>query len=363
VEVSRSWTPDPGEVVDFAVPVAESSQVGEARRLIGTTARRLGFDETAAGKVAIVATEMAGNLVKHAGGGEIVVRPLQGTTREAVKGLEILALDRGPGIADVSKSLRDGYSTAGSPGTGLGAISRLSDRFDLYSAPDKGTALLSHLWAGGQGPGSARQEGGTPEHGAVCLPVAGETAPGDGWEIQRRPGGFRVLVADGLGHGPLAREPSQRAIGVLRETPFDHSPVRVLEACHDALRGTRGAAVAVADVDLAAGTVRFAGIGNVAASIHGMGPSLHLVSLNGIVGQGTARFREFSYPWTSGDLLVMASDGLSTRWRLESYPGLTARHPSLIAGVLYRDYGRPRDDATVVAAREPLRAAGGGGAA
>lgn len=355
--MSLPWT-WAGEVIDFAVPVTESSQVGEARRLVSTVTRRLGFDETAAGKAAIVVTEVAGNLVKHGGGGEIVVRPL---TQGERNGLEILALDRGPGIADVAKSLRDGYSTAGTPGTGLGAVARLSDEFDLYSAPGQGTALLARLWPKAVPPGADGFHE-TAEHGAVCLPVAGEEAPGDGWEIQHRPGGWRLLVADGLGHGPFARDPSQRAIGAFRETP-DGSPIEVLEACHAALRGTRGAAVAVADVDLEAGTVRFAGIGNVAATIVREGPSLYMVSLNGIVGQGTARFREFSYPWSPGALLVMASDGLGTRWRLESYPGLAARHPSLIAGVLYRDHGRPRDDITVVAARAAqLRRDAGGGA-
>jgi len=348
-----------GEVIDFAVPVTEVSQVGEARRLISTVTRRLRFDETAAGKAAIVATEMAGNLVKHGGGGEIIVRPLAHGERQA---LEILALDRGPGIADVAKSLRDGYSTAGTPGTGLGAVARLSDGFDLYSAPGQGTALLSRLWSRAAPPGGTDGFHEPAEHGAVCLPVTGEEAPGDSWEIQQRPGGWRLLVADGLGHGPFARDPAQRAIGAFRETPAG-SPAEVLEACHAALHGTRGAAVAVADVDLEAGTVRFAGVGNVAATILGEGPSLYMVSLNGIVGQGAARFREFSYPWSPGALLVMASDGLSTRWKLDSYPGLAARHPSLIAGVLYRDHGRPRDDITVVAVRAAqLRRGAGGGA-
>jgi anti-sigma regulatory factor (Ser/Thr protein kinase) len=332
------------------LPVTEASQVGEARRLISTSARKLGFDETAAGKVAIVVTEMAGNLVKHAGGGEIVVRALRSG---GIDGLEILALDRGPGMADLAAARRDGYSTAGSPGTGLGAIARLSDLFDVYSAPGQGTALVAQLWAAplprnGVIPGS--------EWGSVCLPVRGEEAPGDGVDIRLRPGGWRLLVADGLGHGPFAREAAQRAIAVSRNDPGG-PPARVLEACHDALRSTRGAAVAVADVDFEAKTVRFAGVGNITGVIEAAGRNQHLVSFNGIIGQGMAKIREFSYPWSAGALLIMASDGLSTRWRLDAYPGLAARHPSLIAGVLYRDFGRPRDDATVAVVRELYRPA------
>lgn len=346
--MSLSFLPD-DEVLGGAMPVTEASQVGEARRWVVQSSRRLGFDETTAGKVAIVATEMAGNLVKHAGGGEIVVRRL---ADGAAKGLEILALDSGPGIDDVARSLRDGYSTAGSPGTGLGAIARLSDLFDLWSAPGQGTALLARLWPKAAGAAGPQEDDRPTEHGAVCLAVAGETAPGDGWEIQHRPRGWRLLVADGLGHGPFAREPSLRAIEVFREAPPDVAPVRVLEACHAALQGTRGAAVAVADVDLEGGFVLYAGIGNVAGSVTAAGQAQHLVSFNGIVGQGAMRAREFRYAWAPGALLVMASDGLGTRWRLDAYPGLIARHPSLIAGVLYRDHGRRRDDITVVASRE-----------
>lgn len=319
--------------------------MGEARRLISAAARRLGFDETRAGKVAIVVTEMAGNLVKHAGGGEILVRALRSGETD---GLEILALDRGPGMADLPKAQRDGYSTAGTSGTGLGAIARLSDLFEAYSAPGQGTALLSRFWAA---PLSSNGESPRGEWGAVCLPVRGEEASGDGLHIQLRPGGWRLLVADGLGHGPFARDASQRAVAASRENP-DGSPARLLEACHEALRSTRGAAVAVADVDLEAKTVCFAGIGNITGVIEAARRGQHLVSLNGIVGQGTAKIREFSYPWPAGALLVMASDGLSTRWRLDAYPGLGVRHPSLIAGVLYRDFGRPRDDATVAVVRE-----------
>jgi hypothetical protein len=73
--------------------------------------------------------------------------------------------------------------------------------------------------------------------------------------------------------------------------------------------------------------------------------------VNGTVGQGTLRVREFDYAWSPGSVLVMASDGLGTRWSLDDYPGLAARHPALVAAVLYRDHARGRDDVTVLAVR------------
>src|SRR5688572_12749729 len=113
------------------LPVTDPSQVGEARRRAAALAQRLGFDDTDAGKVAIVVTEAANNLVKHARDGEILLHPLE---QDGTAGLEVLALDKGPGL-DLSRCLRDGFSTGGTPGTGLGAIARLSAVFDVHSSP------------------------------------------------------------------------------------------------------------------------------------------------------------------------------------------------------------------------------------
>src|SRR5262245_38968592 len=124
-----------GEGVALAVP--ESSQVGEARRAAVALADGLGFGEADAGKVALVVTEAASNLVKHGGGGELLLGVLE---RDGVAGIEVLALDRGPGMADLGRCLRDGYSTAGTRGTGLGAIARLSSGFEVHSADRRGTA-------------------------------------------------------------------------------------------------------------------------------------------------------------------------------------------------------------------------------
>jgi anti-sigma regulatory factor (Ser/Thr protein kinase) len=329
----------PNECV--VLSVSDASQVGEARRVVAAAARRLGLDATRAGRLAIIATEAAGNLLKHATVGELLLSQLAGGSRAA---LEIVALDRGPGIADVGRALRDGYSTTGTPGTGLGAIRRLSDEFDLYSSRARGTAVLSRVYLGGPPASPALQAG------AICVPKPREEVSGDAWAVQDRPRGARVLVADGLGHGPEAHRAARVAVATFQgETG---GPAAVVEACHLALRSTRGAALAVAEVDVAEGRVRFAGVGNVTGAIVGGGRRQNMVSVNGTAGQGTLKVRELEYTWWPGSLLVMASDGLGTRWSLEEYAGLAARHPALVAGVLYRDHARGRDDVTVVAVRE-----------
>jgi anti-sigma regulatory factor (Ser/Thr protein kinase) len=331
----------------IALPIEDASQVGEARRTAATLASRLGFDETASGRVSLVVTEMATNLLKHAGRGEVLLRPLW--AGEAA-GLDVLALDRGAGMADVDRCLADGFSTAGSPGHGLGAIGRLSSLFDVYSQPGVGTGVLSRIWAG-EAP--AEELPRRLDVGVVCLPVAGETACGDAWAVEDLPGRAVVMVADGLGHGPQAAEASATAVRIFREAAA-LGPVEAIRAIHAALRSTRGAAVAIAEVSGDPPGVRYAGVGNIAAAVlspEGPGRAHRMVSHNGTVGHEVRKVQEFSYPWPVGALLVMHSDGLATHWSVDRYAGLAMRHPALIAGILYRDHRRVRDDVTALVAR------------
>jgi anti-sigma regulatory factor (Ser/Thr protein kinase) len=325
------------------VRVEEESQVGDARRQFSRLAHELGFDETDAGRVALVATEMAGNLVKHtAGGGRLLAQPrVQG----GVVGMDILALDRGAGIANVGQALRDGFTTAGSPGTGLGAISRLADRFDIHSAPGVGTAILARVWPRGTEPAPVLLE-----VGAVHLSKPRESVCGDNWSIVARPGGATLLVADGLGHGPGAAEASVEAVRIFRANA-EASPVQLVEAIHAGLRSTRGAAIAVAVLDAEAGQIRYSGVGNIAGSVAGGEREHSMVSHNGTAGHHVGRVQEFTYAWPAGTSVVMHSDGLQSRWTMARYPALAGRDPMLIAGVLFRDFCRETDDATVVVVR------------
>jgi serine/threonine protein phosphatase PrpC len=215
----------------------------------------------------------------------------------------------------------------------------------LYSARGRGTAILSRVWADG---GAAPD--GRLQVGAVCVPERHETISGDAWSVDHRAEGARILVVDGLGHGPDAHRAARRAVEAAAEERG--GPAAVIDACHHALRSTRGAALAMAELDLERGRVRFAGVGNLAGAVLGRARRQNMVSSNGTAGQGVVRVREFDYRWEAGSLLVMATDGLATRWALDDYPGLAARDPALVAGVLYRDHNRGRDDVTVVAVRE-----------
>ena len=183
--------------------VSDTSQVGEARRSAAEFARRAGANEAVIGRVGLVATEMATNLIKHASGGHIVIDAFHDLDGY---GVELLSLDKGPGMADVGRSIADGYSTGGSPGTGLGAISRQSDRFSVFSRQGLGTAILARIaLASATAPPDARL-------GAVRVPFPGEIACGDGWAFETGDSGRALLVVDGSGHGPEAAKAAEVAV-------------------------------------------------------------------------------------------------------------------------------------------------------
>jgi len=329
------------------IPIDDRTQVGEARRAAVEMAAALGLGETQAGKVALAVTEAATNIVKHAGTGKILLGPL---VRAASVGLEILALDRGPGISNVTASMRDGYSTAGSMGAGLGALSRVSPSFELYSQPGRGTALRLEVWAGAPPPPEAELE-----VGAVCLPKTGEEVPGDGWLLEAS-GDYRtIMVVDGLGHGPNAARAARAATEAFAAHPAA-TPGALMQICHGALAATRGAAGAAARVAPAKRHGSFAGVGNIACRVEMSGERRQLVSHSGTLGHVMRRVQEFEFDFPAGALLILQSDGLTTRWSSEDYPGLLAKHAGLIAGVLYRDHNRGTDDVTVVVLKNSTHA-------
>jgi len=324
----------------LVLPMHEPSQSGEARRLSSAMAARHGFNETAVGKVAIVVTELSSNLVRHSSRGELLVRSLPG----AVGGLEILAIDRGPGMKDVSLSLRDGDANAGTSGTGLGAISRLADAFAAHSTVPAGSVVLARVWAGAP-------QASAFEVGAVSVPRPREEVCGDSWWVAEQEGVCTVAVVDGLGHGPLAFDAARRATDVVRLNP-GWAPGRILAAAHEALRGTRGAAMGVARVSPGQGTLTFAGVGNIEGTVVWPGGSKRLTSHNGTLGFEVSHIQEFTDPWPDDAIVILYSDGLGSHWSLDRYPGLLGKDPSLLAGVLYRDCNRGYDDTTVVAVSE-----------
>jgi hypothetical protein len=209
--------------------------------------------------------------------------------------------------------------------------------YDKLLFPD-GSAEAYALSAGG----SAIQ------YGSICLPVAGEEECGDDWIIKVNPDSVDILVVDGLGHGPEAAVAAAAAVDTVTRAPASLDTAALIEAMHLSLMSTRGAAAAVAKFDIASGIVKFTGIGNISATVVEQTGRKQLVSHNGIVGNNMRKVQEFEQAWPADGLFIMCSDGISTQWDLDKYPGLHYCNPALIAGILFRDFARVRDDATVL---------------
>jgi anti-sigma regulatory factor (Ser/Thr protein kinase) len=326
--------------VHAVIPMGDPSRVGEARRHAAQLAFECGFDEVNAGRLALVVTELGTNLVRHAREGRMWL-----SARPAQREVEVVAVDQGPGIADVERSLGDGYSTGGTPGTGLGAVRRLAQEFDLHSTMPEGTLVLARVRASG---GAAVQNAFSA--GAVSFAAPGERVCGDGWAFAFDGDLAALVVADGLGHGPDAAEAGAAALESFAEDPFA-SPRQLLERIHQALRRTRCAAVMVLHADAAAGSIRSVGAGNVMGRLVSGVSDRTLLCQHGTAGVAMRSPEEVTTPWPPHALLVVYSDGIESRWKGEVLAPVLARDPALAASLLARDHCRGRDDATVAVLR------------
>ncbi|WPB91561.1 SpoIIE family protein phosphatase [Streptomyces malaysiensis] len=295
-------------------------------------------------QAAVIASELATNLDKYASDGTLYVQPLP-----LGQGVEILAADRGPGMRDPERCLADGYTTAGTLGVGLGAVKRMATHFTIRSTggADAGTWACARLTA----PGEQRPE--WQGVGTVCLPAEGEESCGDARAIVDTDAARTAAVLDGLGHGRPAAEAAQAALRTFHADP-DRPLPEVLNRMNRALRHTRGAAVGL--LRLRADHADYCGIGNIRAlALTPDGVRHRLTGQPGIVGWGMPTPRVHGFPLPQGATAVLHSDGIDARWALDPPPSVLRLPPPLLSAALAHGHRRVRDDATVLAARSPLR--------
>jgi anti-sigma regulatory factor (Ser/Thr protein kinase) len=312
----------------------DASQVGHARRVVQKLAEQQGFDAADAGRAALVATELASNVLKHAARGELHLRVL---AHGGQPGIELLTVDRGHGF-DLANCLIDGYSTGGTQGIGLGAVSRLAQVFDVHTDAH-GAVVLARVYKGGTAKDIRL---GVSQHSLHDDPACGDT-----WHVTLGEQRVSALLIDGLGHGEEAERAAKAGAQAFAQSPFS-APQYLLGELHQAMNGTRGGAVAIAQYEGARDSIAFIGIGNIGATLVGGERPRGLASHPGIVGGQYRKGQVFDYAHVRGNLLIMFSDGLQSRWNLQAYPGLVFRHPAVIAAVLHRDFCRGRDDVTVL---------------
>jgi anti-sigma regulatory factor (Ser/Thr protein kinase) len=318
------------------VAVTDASSVGEVRRGALLAAQRLGFDETRAGEFALLATEASRNVLLHGGGGQVHVVAVHDRDGAVAR---ILAMDKGPGIADITQAMSDGYSTAGTMGGGMGAMKRIASVLEIYTNRG-GTIVLLQI-----GKTSSATHGLLTA--GIAVPYPGERVCGDAWSCHRTAERTVAFLVDGLGHGLGASDAANEAVTIFRKRA-ESRPSQILAFVHEALRKTRGAVAAVAEILPQQQSIAYAGIGNISAVMLSGGTSRSLVSHNGTLGHSVSRIQEFTSEWPRDGVLIMHSDGLQSRWDLSPYAGLLARHPAVIGGALLRDFRRQRDDASVL---------------
>jgi anti-sigma regulatory factor (Ser/Thr protein kinase) len=322
--------------------VAAEEDVGALRRAVARTAAAQ--HGVAEGVAELVATELGTNLVRHAHPGGYVL------VRKAGDGVELISVDRGPGMTASALAPRADpvppSSRGGGLNAGLGVVRRNAAEFDWYSTA-RGTVVYARLGAG------APTTAGGWCFGGVNVPLGGDGESGDAWAVA--PGRqLAVLVVDGLGHGPAAALASRAAV-----TTFEHSPVtvtgldRFVLRAHEAMRATRGSVLGAGLIDPDSAELTYTAVGNITGRVFTGGRSVHLLDRPGTLGTHlpVPRTHLQHGRWEPGSTLVLVSDGIRSGWNLDDHPRLLGHHPAIVAAVVHREYGRPTDDATVLVVR------------
>lgn len=314
-----------------------------ARGAVRDAAREAGLEHEDTERMALLASELAWNVVRHGRGGWLGWRPVE---RSGEPGLEIVAADRGDGITGLREALRGRASTAGGLGVGLAGVHRLADELDVDVRRGEGTCLRARGFAGRRG---FRRR----EVGVFAGPAEGEAVNGDQAGFVRVHGWLSVAVIDGLGHGADARRPADVALGSWLEDPTSDPPDSIARA-DAALIGQRGGVMAALRVHQPTGRLDFAALGNIQARVAGRTGSRRLVGRDGFLGS-SGRRRSRRHPMTldlgAGDVIVMASDGLRTGVTLEREDLVPGEHPIVLAESLVERYARGHDDVVVLVAK------------
>jgi anti-sigma regulatory factor (Ser/Thr protein kinase) len=299
-----------------------------------------GLDKKVA-EIDIVVAEIVSNLVKHGGGGQLLVKLVN---EENKKGIELLSIDNGVGMTDVTRMVSDGVSTKNSLGQGLGAMKRLSDIFQVYSLKNWGTIILCRIF---ESEYAVHTKQPSAEIRSIILPKTNEKACGDGFCSIVTDKEVRVFSGDGLGHGPEAELAVEKAIEAFKKCT-ERSSVEVIRYINSQVKKTRGLVGTAAIYHFDERKWSICGIGNILTKINSLDSANGYMSYNGIIGlnmPNTLKEREFTYE--EGQYIIMCSDGIKSRWDTTRYPAILRYDASILAAAILKDYARHTDDMSV----------------
>lgn len=334
------------------IEVQHEANIASVQRHATRVAQEFGFDPVATGEISIAVTELATNILKHGRrNGRIITSVIKEEDRT---GIEITSIDLGPGITNVDIAIEDGYSTLGTMGTGLGAVDRLMDEFHIWtncneSASNKQqhscTRIIARKWLA-KSPGTDDFDKNGLQFGVMTRPLSGEKYSGDAYFIKRYCNTHIISLIDGLGHGEKAHFAAQTAIRYIGDN-YKKSFKKIFQGVHCVCRATRGVAMSISRIDLDNKTLSYAGIGNVVSRIFNSPTPINPINFNGILGLVMRNVHVFSYQW-GGGVLVMYTDGISSRWNSHDLPGMKSKTANEIAIEILDRFGRNNDDATVI---------------
>ncbi len=324
------------EISTQEIIITGEMDVFKARILGKKMAAAVGFAEIGLAEIEIVISELGTNIVKHAGSkGSLVFQILRDN---GVRGIEITARDRGPGIKDIESAVSGGYSGTGTLGIGLSGIRRLTDEFDLQTGESSGTVIRTRKWMTEDFRSQIR-------YSVLSKPKFGEPVSGDAYFFKHLPSFAVFAVIDALGHGFHAHGVAVQALKSL-ENNYNKPLSLIAEQCHEQLKKTRGAAAAFGRIDFKTMKMQHIGIGNVETRIYMTPTALRPSCTNGTLGTVIESIHTDEYPYTRGACIVMFSDGISGKFELEA--SLLRKTPQDIGNFIFTNYAKSHDDATVL---------------
>jgi hypothetical protein len=187
------------------------------------------------------------------------------------------------------------------------------------------------------------------EYASVARPCFGELVSGDAAIVQSRNGTLFLAMVDALGHGPNAYAVAVQ-IRAFLEVEWQEDVIGTLLRLHETIRGSIGAAVGLASLDLASGKLRYTGVGNTVVRKFGT-RSMRLPSTDGVVGSRIRSPRENELRLGKTEVLTFYTDGIKDRFEIKDYPQLIYESSRSIARKIVRNYGKQFDDATCLVVR------------
>ena len=328
-----------------SIPIYDEASVSLARQQVRETGDRLSLSKDVIENVALIASELTHNQLSHAKQGYFSVT---GIERNGLKGLEVIAADLGPGIDKPDVAIRDKVSTQGSLGAGLAAVCRIADEVEFDNRISEGTCIVARKFA-------------TPSTEPACeiaimgRPYPGELISGDDAVVLKSISGFVAAVCDGLGHGPEAREASNRAIEVLSQQPgLDLNQLMI--TLNGEVARTRGCVISIARFNRADGSIEYVSAGDVYAHLYHLRDAHFFTPTPLVIGTGQfqkQRIRVERVTVKPGSVLVMFTDGLKSRTTLKGELEVLRQPVITIAQHLLDKNSRPDDDALVCVIRFP----------